>query len=365
MPQVRDIEWEACLLEPRSNTDLERRFKKATGRSGSGGPVVYFTTSDWAGDALIELNAQAFTRVHIDDDLADMAGMVVSQDNSCRYCYAATRALLRIMGMPEERISELERDLLTAEIDERQRHALEFSRRLSHSNPLPDAAEIENLRAHGFSREEITELAATVAINVFFVRVATLLALPSQSFENLPDRWWVRLLRPLIAIRLRSFRVRSKPVTLTEDERQGPFSRAVCALDGLPTARAFRRAIDSMWNSKTLSRRARALTFAVVARALGCSGNEAEARRLLIEDGLADDEIDRILDDLASPVLDEVESLIVPFARETVWYQPARLQRRARDLLSKLSEEQFVDFIAVAALANATCRLEVIMERAE
>ena len=62
-----------------------------------------------------------------------------------------------------------------------------------------------------------------------------------------------------------------------------------------------------MWNSEILSLRARALIFAVVARALGCSSNEAEARRLLNEDGLANDEIDRILDHLASPILDEVE----------------------------------------------------------
>ncbi len=75
------------------------------------------------------------------------------------------------------------------------------------------------------------------------------------------------------------------------------------------------------------------------------------------------DEIDRILDHLASPILDEVESLIVPFARETVWYQPARLQGRAGDLKAKLTEAQFVDFIAVAALANATCRLGAIMDQ--
>jgi alkylhydroperoxidase family enzyme len=117
-----------------------------------------------------------------------------------------------------------------------------------------------------------------------------------------------------------------------------------------------------MWNSEILSRRARGLIFAVVARALSCSSNEAEARRLLNEDGLANDEIDRILDNLSSPILDEVESLVVPFARETVWYQPARLQRRARDLQAKLTAAQFVDFIAVAALANAICRLGAIID---
>jgi len=363
MALVRDVDWEACLLEPRSNTEVVKRFTKATGQPGD--LVSYFTTSEWVGDALIEMSLQSFNRVHIDQDLGDMACMMVSQDHSCRYCFAGTRALLRVAGMSQERISELENDLVTANIDDRVRHALEFARRLSHSNPPPDAAEIEKLIASGYTREEVIELAATVAIHVFFTRMSTLPALPPQFVEDLPDRWFARLLRPLIAIRLRSLRVVLKPEFLTENEKHGPFSKVVCALDGLPAAGAFRRVIDGMWNSKTLSLRARALIFAIVARALSCASNEAEARRLLNEDGLANDEIDRILDHLASPILDEVESLVVPFARETVWYQPARVQRRARDLQAKLTEEQFVDFIAVAALANTMGLLGAIMDLAQ
>ncbi len=139
MALVRDVEWEACLLEPRSNTEVEKRFKKATGQPGA--LVSYFTTSDWIGDALIELSLQSFHRVHIEQDLRDMACMMVSQDNSCRYCFAATRAVLRVTGMSQKRISELESDLVTADIDEHLRGALEFSRRLAHSNPAPGAAE--------------------------------------------------------------------------------------------------------------------------------------------------------------------------------------------------------------------------------
>ncbi len=238
MALVRDVEWEACLLEPRSNTEIEKRFKRVTGQPAA--QVVYFTTSDWVGDALIELYSTFYNRVHIDHDLADMASMMVSQDNSCRYCFAATRAVLRITGMSQKRISELESNLATADIDEQLRGALEFSRRLSHSNPAPVPADIESLIASGYSREEVIELAATVATMVFFTRMATLPALPPQFFENLPDRWFARLLRPLLAIRFRSFfRGKDSPKFLTEEEKQGPFSKVVCALDGLPAASAF------------------------------------------------------------------------------------------------------------------------------
>ncbi len=46
--------------------------------------------------------------LHIGWDLAGLIGLVVSQDNSCRYCYAGTRVLLTLMGVAEERIQKLE-----------------------------------------------------------------------------------------------------------------------------------------------------------------------------------------------------------------------------------------------------------------
>ena len=44
-------------------------------------------------------------------DLAGRVGLVVSQDNSCRYCYAGARALLNLMGVDDQRIRKLEHPL--------------------------------------------------------------------------------------------------------------------------------------------------------------------------------------------------------------------------------------------------------------
>ena len=66
--------------------------------------------------------------------------------------------------------------------------------------------------------------------------------------------------------------------------------------------------------------------------------------------------MDEILSHLASPKLDPIEAAIVPFARETIRYRPADIQRRGRKLLEQLSVEQFMELVGVVGLANGICR---------
>jgi hypothetical protein len=49
------------------------------------------------------------------------------------------------------------------------------------------------------------------------------------------------------------------------------------------------------------------------------------------------------------------------YARETLWYQPAILQRHTRMLRDQLSSEQLVEAIGVAALANGVCRMAAVV----
>ena len=55
--------------------------------------------------------------------------------------------------------------------------------------------------------------------------------------------------------------------------------------------------------------------------------------------------------------LSPIERLLVRFARETIWYEPAPLQRRARMLRERLSGPQLLEAIGVASLANGLCRM--------
>jgi len=350
-----DVEWEACLLEPRRDAEVERRVRRRYGRVSPA--LAYFSECPQLSEALAGLNAQLTTAVRIDHDLADLVSVVVSHDNACRYCYAATRALLRVLGFSDERIRALERDMLTADFGPAERAAFEFARRLSRANPLPGAADAARLRTVGFDDLAIAEIAGCAALSVFHNRLATMAALPPEHYESLPERWYVRLFAPIAAVVARRVRTRAPVTPLRPEQRTGPFAPVVCALDGLPLAGELRAFLDALWASPGLPPRSKALVFGVVARGLGCAASEGEAARLAVAAGMAPDAVGDALQHLASPALDPVEALALPFVRETVWYQPAALQRRSRELRDALPREPYIELLMTAAAANMVCRL--------
>ena len=113
MARMSEIEWEPCLLTQRPAPELEMRFERETGRPGK--LMRYFEGSKWLGDTMLLMSVQLTTFVHIDTNLADQVGLVVSQDNSCRFCFGVQRAFLRVLGMSEKHIARLEQDLLTGD----------------------------------------------------------------------------------------------------------------------------------------------------------------------------------------------------------------------------------------------------------
>ena len=157
---------------------------------------------------------------------------------------------------------------------------------------------------------------------------------------------------------------KGRPESLSAELKSGPFSPLILGLDGLPLARALREIVDEAWSSPILTPRTKALIVAVVARGIGAVAAEAEARRLLAEAGLESSELDEVLAHLASPNLDRVEALCVPFARETVRYRPAQIQRRAKEVRGQLGGPQFLELVGIAALANMLCRLEIVADAA-
>ncbi len=354
MASMQDVEWEACLVPPRKDPELEREIRKTWGIVP---PVTRFLSySPWVARYFARGSFRHGQLVHIDIRLAELIFLAVSQDNSCRYCFAAQRGSLRIQGFDEERIRRVEQAFASAEDDPRESLALDYARRISQSNPPPNAADRDALRQAGYSDEAIKEIVCVTTTTVAGNRMATLPAVPVDSLEGMEDRWYVRLLRPLIASRLRSKERRGQPEFLPPELKTGPFAYVDLELDGLPVARVSRETMEAAWSSPVLSQRAKGLVFAVVARGLDSKRSEQEARRLLAPHGLDDADVDEILSHLASPKLDPIEAAIVPFARETIRYRPADIQRRARKLLEQLSIEQFMEFVGVVGLANGFCR---------
>jgi len=360
MPEMRSVEWLPPLLTRHKDPERLARMRTRYGRADP--QQGYFMASDWLPEANAALNVEIFRRVHLDHELADLVALAVSQENSCRYCFAATRTLLIMVGYPRSHIAYVEQNLAVSDLDDRTLAAVAFARRLSRSSPHVSQSDVEELRRVGIDGPAYRELAAAVSLWIYFNRVSTIAALPPELMEELPDRWTSRLLRPFIAGHIdRTYRARGQPVALPADMREGLCASVVNSLDGLPVAPALRGAIDGMWRSMGLGPRPRGLMCATVARALGCPSSESEIVALLVEAGVDSATIDGVLAHLDAPGLTDVERELVRFARETVWYEPAPLQRRATALRARLSEREFVEAIGTVSMANMLCRLSTAL----
>ena len=357
---LADVEWDACVLQPQRDRELEDFVRRQLGAVPSS--VAYFTGVPWVVRSIPPIAAGTF--LHLPSELSDLIGLIVSQDNSCRYCFGVQRLMLRIHGVPDARIRQLEHGLIEAEIDPRARAALDFGRRISRASPLPAAAETSGLRSAGWSVEAIREMAFCAVANVYMNRLMTTAAIPYAPVEGLADQWTIRLLAPLIrfATLRRERRALERAAALPPERARGPFAYLVAALDGLPVARVVRETLDAALASPTLPTRAKGLIFAVVARGLDSAQSAREGVELVAGTGLAPEIIESTLTHLGSAELSAVENALVSFARATIRGRPVRLQQQTRELLALLSQNQLVEAIAVAALANLVARLDVVTD---
>jgi alkylhydroperoxidase family enzyme len=354
---LEHVEWEACLIEPRRDRALEQYVR---GELGSVPPLVpYLVAAPWIARSLVLLNVPPAQ--HVDRHLADLIGLVVAEDNSCRFCYAMQRTMMRLEGFSTARIRELEEQRFTARLDPKPTLALEFARHISRADSRR-RDDPERLRAAGWSREAVREIAFLAAIHVYFNRIATLPAVPVARLERMARLPGLGLLAPIF--RRLMHRVHPRPDPLSLEACAGPLAYLVEAFAALPAGRGLRQVLDEACASPGLPLRSKLLVFAVVARAVGCPHAEGESVRLLGQDGMAGEAIAETLRHLRSPALDPIEAAIVPFARETVRYRPSEIQRRARELEPLLGRERLVELIGATALANAVCRLGVVVDTA-
>ncbi|HZD24895.1 MAG TPA: hypothetical protein VE631_01445, partial [Alphaproteobacteria bacterium] len=354
--------WETCLLEPHPDSAMEAYARK---RQGMPNPTVrYFAPTPWLARAVVDMHPEYGMLMHLDKTTADLIGLVVSQENSCRFCYAVVRMLLWMQGMSRARIERVEQELARDDLPARTAAAIAFARSQSRLGPPQARQAREALRCAGFSDDELKEIAFTVAHTDFMNRVYTIPAIPVGAVERMTDQVHVRLLRPLLGRIIRSRHARGQATAQAEVPAY-PYARLVRACGGSPIAALLGQTIAEMWESPHLPRRCKLLMLAVVAKGLGCEGCAAEMHDLLGAEGLDEATAEQILAHLDAPDLDPVERLLLPFARATIWYEPAALQRRARALRDQLPEPAFLEAIGVAALANGLCRMAAtVMEEA-
>jgi AhpD family alkylhydroperoxidase len=356
---IEEVAWGECLVEPSPDRELERIGRKHWGVPNHA--IRYFTSCPWLARALAEGNLRNERLAHLDLDLYELIFLAVSQDNSCRYCYSGQRAQFRILGFDEQKIRAIEQASYAAQFEPRERLLLDYARRLSRSNPAPASADLRELVDAGYATDAVREATYAAANTVIANRLTTLPGLPLARVEGIEDRLSTRLLRPLVARVIRSACRPGRPKPLPENFSDAPFEYVIRTLEGLPVGPAFMRTLVSAWESPILPQRTKALAFAVVARGLGSERMEAEAIRLADTAGFDPKDTTDVLAHLGSPKLDPIEAAVVPVARETIRYRPEDIQRRAREVRAQLSQEEFLEFVGVVALANGIGRLSLVL----
>ena len=288
------IEWSECWLTPRPMpAALASEVRRHLGLVPEW--MTRVVDVPWIPRSFALMNDPQLA--HMPPHLWRLIAFVVSQDQSCRHCYGLTRSMLKLIGYDDDVVERLERDVHLAHLDRADELALDFARKVSKANPGPTPDEIARLRTAGFTGAAIAEIAYAAAINVYGNRIATLLALPSESMVRWADHPLARLARPLAALFLKVRAVNPEPLPQPND---GPCAEVVATLTGAPAARVLRRVIDDAMASPILARRTKLLMLAVIGRALDCEHAEREARTGLASEGFDTSDVDDVLANLGS-----------------------------------------------------------------
>ncbi|GAB4181439.1 MAG: carboxymuconolactone decarboxylase family protein [Terrimicrobiaceae bacterium] len=100
----------------------------------------------------------------LDPALRERLALAVGESNHCRYCVSAHSALGRKAGLDDAEIESARRGISK---DAKVTAALRFARRVLETRGQIDAADLDTVRAAGYSEGEVAELVAHVALNFF------------------------------------------------------------------------------------------------------------------------------------------------------------------------------------------------------
>lgn len=344
--------WGECRL-PRGpvSPELGAELKRLTG--GRPRWLSRLSPVPWVARSLALLSTKAI--VHADRSLCEQIALIVSRENSCRYCYGVQRALFKIIGQRERDIDALERSFDLGELKANHRVVLEMARKLARAESRPSPGELQAL-ADKEGQEALAEIVFVVAGVGYSNRVATFLLLPPETqVEQLGRRSWPPV-RWLAARRL----MRRHAVAPLTDAGHGPCAPALELLVGLPCGSSLAEVVAEAFASPHLPTRTKLLMMAVVGRALGCAIADEETRRALVAEGVSAEERERIVDHLGERSVDPRESALLRFARDSIRYRYDAIQRTMEQLESMLSTEELVEAVGIASLANLVCRLTVL-----
>ncbi len=94
----------------------------------------------------------------------ELIALAVGQANQCDYCLAAHSALGKMAGLSPDQIRDARRG---SAVDSNSDALLRFAGKLVQERGHVSDADLQELRDHGFTDGDITEVVANVALNIF------------------------------------------------------------------------------------------------------------------------------------------------------------------------------------------------------
>jgi uncharacterized peroxidase-related enzyme len=116
----------------------------------------------------------------------EMIAVAVSAQNHCFYCLVSHGAMLRIRARDEVLADTIAANYRSADLTPRQRAMLDFALKLTIASSSVTDADIDDLRAHGFSDEDVMDIIQTAAFFNYSNRVASAIEMrPNREFHSM------------------------------------------------------------------------------------------------------------------------------------------------------------------------------------
>ncbi|SFM17316.1 peroxidase-related enzyme [Shimia aestuarii] len=116
----------------------------------------------------------------------EMIVVVTSSDNSCQYCVVAHGAILRIRAKDATIADQVAANYRKADITPRQMAMLDFAIKVSNDARAICEGDFETLRAHGFSDEDIWDIAGVTSFFGLSNRMANFISMrPNEEFYGM------------------------------------------------------------------------------------------------------------------------------------------------------------------------------------
>jgi len=113
----------------------------------------------------------------------EMIVVATSAANQCLYCVVAHGAILRIRAKDPLIADQLAVNHRKADLTERQRAMIDFAMRVATESHTVGEADLQTLRAHGFSGDDVWDIAAIAAFFAMSNRLANVTSMrPNDEF---------------------------------------------------------------------------------------------------------------------------------------------------------------------------------------